>query len=190
VTFEGGVTFKGGVASEGGVTSERHVTSEQRVAFGRGVAFEWSGLAAKSKMPRIRYEWEMLGEFNSSEAVSEFKSVGFCCSRVVHSDPACGCRVCEGSDHIMTEKRLRCVSRTCKVDGTCKYMWKIWICAAAKQWHVYHNTIDHIRGESVQCQGPHRVVISAEMKSLSYSKMSVPSLPCAFIVICVTRPIS
>ncbi|KAF1777962.1 hypothetical protein GQ600_23219 [Phytophthora cactorum] len=117
VTSERCVTFEGGVASEGGVTSERHPTTEQREAFGRGVAFEWSGLAAKSKMPRIRYEWENLGEFNSSEAVSEFKSVGFCCSRVVHSDPACGCRVCEGSDHIMTEKRLRCVSRTCKVDG-------------------------------------------------------------------------
>ncbi|ETM03241.1 hypothetical protein L917_00513 [Phytophthora nicotianae] len=109
-------------------------------------------------MTRIVYAWQALGEFDSPESVTEFKYVEFCSSRVIHTDPACQCHVCR----IMTEKRLGCVSRTCKVEGKCKC--KIWGCTATKRWHIYYNGIEHLRDETTKREGPHRAVITAEMK--------------------------
>eukprot|EP00644_Phytophthora_capsici_P018621 jgi/Phyca11/131797/e_gw1.113.44.1 len=60
----------------------------------------------------------------------------------------------------MTERRLRCGSKTCKRYGSCKFGW----------------LIDHIRGESVNCDRPHKTTITAEMKKfiLQQDECAVP----------------
>lgn len=64
----------------------------------------------------------------------------------------------------MVEQRLRCGSCTCKLYGSCLYTWKIWIFGDYERCNVFYNGLDHSRDERIECMGPHRAVITTEMK--------------------------
>ncbi|KAG6959181.1 hypothetical protein JG688_00010190, partial [Phytophthora aleatoria] len=81
---------------------------------------------------------------DSVEAAAEFVGGGFCCSQISHTDPYRQFLICHGVDHLMK--------------------WKIWRCNDFNRSRIYHNTVDHIRDEAVQCEGPHKSVITEEMK--------------------------
>ncbi|KAE9202553.1 hypothetical protein PF004_g18385, partial [Phytophthora fragariae] len=127
-------------------------------------------------MRRLAYSWELLCTLPISDSLAEFPDVEFCCARVAHTDPAHNCRVCEVADHIMVERRLRCGSPTCKLYGSCKYSWKVWICEGSNQVQVFHNRIDHIRDDTTECEGPHKASITPEMKKfiLQQDECAVP----------------
>ncbi|KAG6943574.1 hypothetical protein JG688_00017541 [Phytophthora aleatoria] len=66
----------------------------------------------------------------------------------------------------MVERSLKYISKTCAFYGSCKYIWKVWGCEATDKWQIFHNRADHVREESVECGGPHKAAITAEMKKI------------------------
>ncbi|KAG6954142.1 hypothetical protein JG687_00011965 [Phytophthora cactorum] len=76
----------------------------------------------------------------------------------------------------MTERRLRCGSKMCKLYGSCKFGWKAWLCEQSNRCQVVFNRIDHVRDGSVHFDGPHKTIITAKMKKniLQQDECAVP----------------
>ncbi|EGZ26972.1 hypothetical protein PHYSODRAFT_375945, partial [Phytophthora sojae] len=53
----------------------------------------------------------------------------------------------------MNERRMRCGSKKCKLYGKCKFVMKIWLFA-------------HARDIQQECEGPHKAVITVQMKKI------------------------
>ncbi|KAE9105602.1 hypothetical protein PF005_g19060 [Phytophthora fragariae] len=104
-------------------------------------------------MIRVVYKWDLLSEIEPPAALKEFQGLEFCCARVTHTDPYRSCRICEGSDHVMVERRLRCGSCTCTMYGSCLYTWKIWVLNdAACSTRYYNQPYENV------CNGDHEMV--------------------------------
>ncbi|KAF1774544.1 hypothetical protein GQ600_26049 [Phytophthora cactorum] len=92
-------------------------------------------------MPRATYTWEELCTVETIEAAADFVEVELCCSQVTHTDPYRQCLICHG------------VITLCQI--------KIWRCNESDRSRIFHDTMEHIREDDVECEGPHKSVITA-----------------------------
>jgi hypothetical protein len=71
----------------------------------------------------------------------------------------------------MTERRLRCTSKTCislavrvgRAKPKCSKVWKVWQCSSSHRWVVLTTPTQHARGD-MDCRATHRAVVTAAMK--------------------------
>ncbi|EGZ11489.1 hypothetical protein PHYSODRAFT_515267 [Phytophthora sojae] len=98
-----------------------------------------------------------------------------CCSAIFHKVDFDNCRVCAG-EHTMTERRLRCLSSTCREFGKCGVVWKVFYCTAQDRWQITVNEQAHARGV-LPCTAEHRPVVTQPMKAFIAAQDEIGNAP-------------